>query len=452
MSIKEIQSALDKAGQDDALVRHFLSVWPLVEGILEAFSKATNLPIFGFLGETKVFQSSMETMPPFCREMLSFPAMASRCVADGRRRATKLEPDINFKNNVQYCHAGMLNGRCEIDTGGLGTLAILFGSKKGVDRTAVEHRDSVIKTAASIDEDLARQLRDADESDVSAGDFDTSDVALMNAIAGVIKQLISTTVGFRSLTINMAHELSLMMVGMGLLAFEMETAIATLDPVNVDRVRTELQHHRRHIFNECQLGLYVVRNFLSHTSETRYAEVIKPRFAEVDLNRLLEDMVDLHKTYASTKKLTFHMAELALPKIMGSSMEISRLLHNILNNAIKYSYRSTTETQRTIRIWAKVPYDPGFSRLRFAIVIENYGLGVSKEELLHVFKSGFRGEQATAEVPIGAGIGLSEALKIMKLHGGDIKIRSRQVHEGSGGIATYVTSIELIFPYREGTR
>lgn len=452
MSVKELQTALGKAGHDDALIRHFLSVWPLVEGILEGFSKATSLPIFGFLGETKVFQSSMETMPPFCREMLSSPTMVSRCVADGRKRATKAEPDVNFKGSVQYCHAGMLNGRCEIDTGGLGTLAILFGAKKGVDETAVERRNTVIKSAAAVDPALTEQLKVADDSDTNAGDFDISDVALMNAIADVIKQLISTTVGFRSLTINMAHELSVMMVGMGLLAFEMEAAIATLNHDNVNRVRSELQNQRRHVFDECQLGLYVVRNFLSHTSETRYAEVVKPRFAEVDLNRLLEDMVDLHKTYASTKKLTFHMADLALPKIMGSSMEISRLLHNVLNNAIKYSYHSIPEAQRKIRIWSKVPYDPGFSRLRFAVVIENYGLGVTKEELPHLFKAGYRGVQAIAEVAIGAGIGLSEALKIMKLHSGDIKIRSRQVHEASGGAPTYVTSVELIFPYREGAR
>jgi signal transduction histidine kinase len=448
--MKEIQIALAQASHDDALVRNFLSVWPLVEGILEAFSKATGLPIFGFLGNTKVFQSSMDTMPPFCQAMLGAQEMERRCVADGLRRATKIEPDLPLKGNVQYCHAGMLNGRCEINTGAVGTLSILFGSKKGVTASALERRKAVI--AAVQNSSLAEQLRTADETDAMVGDIDPSDMALMNAIAGVIQQLIAATVGFRSLTMNMTHELSLMMVSMGLLAREMDITMATLDARNAEGLGSELRKQSRLIVNECQLGLYVVRNFLSHTSETRYAEVVKPRFTDVDLNQLLIDVVDVHKAFAATKHITFQLSEVTLPRIVGSAMELRRLFHNVLNNAIKYSYHSTPEAQRTIKVWAKVPYDPGFSRPRFAVVIENYGLGVSADELRQVFKPGFRGQQAAAEVPIGAGIGLSEAMKIMRLHRGYIRIQSRPLHEASAGQPTYLTTVEMIFPYREGIR
>src|SRR6266498_6108488 len=106
MSISEVQIALTKTAVDDALVKHFVSIWPLVESILEAFSKATGLPIFAFLGDTKVFQSSMETMPPFCKVMLNSSEMSGRCVEDGLRRALKIEPEVASKTNVQYCHAG----------------------------------------------------------------------------------------------------------------------------------------------------------------------------------------------------------------------------------------------------------------------------------------------------------------------------------------------------------
>jgi signal transduction histidine kinase len=450
MSISEVQIALTKTGQDDALVKHFLSIWPLVESILEAFSKATGLPIFAFLGDSKVFQSSMETMPPFCKAMLNSPEMSPRCVEDGLRRAQKVEPEADSKANVQYCHAGMLNGRCEIDTGSVGTLYILFGSKKSVDETALKRRMAIIKIASNFSEQLGKELSDADRADENAGDIESSDIALMNAISSVIEQLIGATVRFRSLTINMAHELSLMMVNMGLLSNEMEEPISQLAWDNIDSAKAELTIQKNHIYHECQLGLHVVRNFLSHTSETRYAEVVRPRFAEIDLVEIISDMVDLHKFLADTKNITFQVFDLAdVPKIIGSEMEIRRLFHNILNNAIKYSYHSIAKVRRTIRITAKVPYDPGFLRRRFAIAIENYGLGITKDEVSNVFKAGFRGQQATAEVPVGAGIGLSEARKIMKLHNGEIKIRSRQLHEAGGGDRTYLTTIELVFPYNE---
>jgi signal transduction histidine kinase len=272
----------------------------------------------------------------------------------------------------------------------------------------------------------------------------------MTAIAGVIQQLISATVGFRSLTINMAHELSLMILGMGLVAREMGATIDGDRLTNPD-VMSQLRQQRQHIYNQCQLGLYVVRNFLSYTSETRYADVVRPHFSLVDLNELVLDIIDLHRSLAATKNICFEVSELRLPTVNGSAMELRRLFHNVLNNAIKYSYHSIPAAMRTIRIRSKVPYDPGFARPRFAVVVENYGLGLAKEETAQVFLAGFRGRQAAAEVAIGAGIGLSEALKIMRVHGGDIKFRSRQVHE-TGDDQTYLTTVELIFRYREGTQ
>ncbi|MDT7687242.1 MAG: hypothetical protein QOE46_1, partial [Acidobacteriota bacterium] len=119
----------------------------------------------------------------------------------------------------------------------------------------------------------------------------------------------------------------------------------------------------------------------------------------------------------------------------------------ILNNAIKYSYHSIATAHRTIRIWSKVPFDPGFHQRRFSLVFENYGLGLTREEQRQVFRPGFRGKQAVAEVPIGAGIGLSEAHKIMRVHLGEIKFSSKELFEDGSGEPTYKTTVELIFPY-----
>jgi len=453
MSLRELQAALKSAGQDDALVTHFVTIWPLIEGILEAFSKATALPIFAFLDGTKVFQSSLDTMPPFCREMLKSRHMASRCIADGQNRAAVIAPrSKSFRGDIQLCHAGMVNGRFDVDTVSLGTLSVLFGSKKAVGPEETARRETVIQTATNADVDLGDRLRRADATDTNTGDIGASNLALMHAITGVIERLIAATVGFRSLTINMAHELCLMMVGMGFLAQE------TVDIVESDDIRlgsasqTELSHHGRLMVNQCNLGLYVVRNFLSHASETRYAEVLRPRFADVDLAELLRDIIDLHRPAAAQKNLTIDFADTTLPKIKGLPLEIQRLFHNVLNNAIKYSYHSIPEAHRVIRIRFQIPYDPGFAARRFAVVVENYGLGLTPLELRRVFSAGFRGAQAAAEVPIGSGIGLSESLKIMKVHGGSIKMRSRAVHEAADHHRTYLTSVSLIFPYRDVQR
>lgn len=447
--MKDIHKALSKYVKDDALVRHFLSVWPVIESILEAFSRATKLPIFVYLNEIKVFQSSMETMPPFCAEMLNDPEMAALCTVDGLRRAKKLEPDI--AEQIQYCHAGMMNGRREIDTECVGILAILFGSKKSIDDRAIVRRQWVIQIAKQHREELYNLLKQADSSDTDIGSIDKSDAVLMDAISDIIRRLISATVGFRSLSMNMAHELSLTMLGLGLFAKELALHINSYtQESDVKPFIDDLKQTQKHILTEAQLGLYIVRNFLSYISESRYQEVVKPKFKEIDMGELLIEMVDLHQLFAATKDLTFQLSGVPeIPKIIGSDMEIRRLFHNILNNTIKYSYHSIQQSQRIIRIRSRVPYDPGFRRKRFSICFENYGLGLSEDEIHNVIRAGFRGTQAIAEVPIGAGIGLSEAEKIMRAHNGEIKIRSKKLHESILKNATYLTTIELIFPFSD---
>jgi signal transduction histidine kinase len=449
MPIESLRTALTAASTDDSIIREFLQVWPLVESILEAFSKATKLPIFAYLAGQMIFQSSAETMPPFCCLMLGSPDTSAKCKSDAFRRASKDEPFVG--DRIQYCHAGMVNGRREIETGLNGMLTILFGAKRSVDPEALRRRETIIQAAAVNHPDQSIRLRDADTQDHRASVIEPSESTLMDAIAEIIQSLLSTTVSARALAINMAHELSLVMLGMGLLATEIEDLASEFSkPEQMAQNIVGITAAHRYLLAECRLGLYVVRNFLSHTSETRYRDVVLPQFNLVRIGVILSDMIELYKVQAAKKQIVFDVSGLEeLPSIYGSEMELQRLLHNLLNNAVKYSYHSVAGSQRTIRIRTRVPYDPGFRRRRFAIVIENYGLGLAKDERGFAFRPGFRGRQAAKEVPIGAGIGLSEASKIMKIHNGQMRMRSEELHLASVGGSTFLTTIELIFPYSD---
>ena len=276
MSMKSLIEALENPARDDVLVRNFLNIWSAVESTLEAFSMATDLPIFAFLDDVKVFQSSIETMTPFCKVMLSTPETASLCFDDGRRRALKEEPEI--RRGIQLCHAGMINGRREIETG-VGTMVILFGSRRSVDEEAIRRRNQVIEAIAEQNSELADRLKQTDVSDRSEELIIASDAKLMDAIANILKLLLSATVQFRALSINMAHELSVMLLGMGSLAEEMEyLAQEFKDSPDSLSALNNILNTQTHIHTECRLGLYIVRNFLSHTSEARYLEAVKPQF------------------------------------------------------------------------------------------------------------------------------------------------------------------------------
>jgi len=443
MSKSTVTAAVAGYSKDEALVRHLLVVWPVVESILGAFSKATDLPIFVFLNDHLVFESSREAMPPFCKAMLGSPHTQDLCIADAARRAKMHES--SYEDGIQICHAGMLNGRREIDTG-VGLLVVFFGGKRSDEPIAIRRREHVIAAVAEKDPELSSQLRQGAEQDGQTYSIDSRNMELMDAISEILARLFNATVGFRSLTINMAHELSVMMLGMGLLMQEMDSLIESLGPSRQE-VSSSMAKAQSLIFAQCRLGLYIVRNFLSHASETRYSEVVRPQFKEINLREILTEMLDLHRPAAEQKGITIDDTGVdELPPFVGSDMEMRRLLHNILNNAVKYSYHSVPSARRSIRVRSKVPYDPGFRTQRFSLVFENYGLGLAEDEKRSVFQAGFRGQQAISEVPIGSGIGLSEALKIAKAHHGEIRLNSKELFAEKGQ-RTYLTTVEVILPY-----
>jgi signal transduction histidine kinase len=203
------------------------------------------------------------------------------------------------------------------------------------------------------------------------------------------------------------------------------------------------------VIDECRLALFIVHNFLSHLSDHKYHEVVRTVSGTVNLGSLVREMLELYEPQAQRKGTSFETVGLdALPPtIRGHELEIRRAIHNVLNNALKYSYHSVGEARRTIRVRARAPYDPGFRERRLALQFENYGLGLSAEERRSALKPGFRGRQARAEVPLGSGIGLSEVAKIMKMHGGEVRIQSRELPPTRDGTATYLTAVDLIFPY-----
>jgi|GEM_PF-3222121 len=452
MSVTTLSELLSKSPNGDAFGRPLLSVWPHIDSILRAFSTATSLPIFVFFNDALLFRTPPETMPPFCQRMLDSPETAPLCMKDGQRRAAGDVPEV--KEGVQMCHAGMLNGRREIETG-IGTLVILFGSKKSITDEAGRRRARVVQRVAEQAQDHAAELDAADRAS-DPGDFEPADMALINSITDIIERLISATAGFHFQTFNMAHELSLMLISVGFHSEDLNELVAGLKGGALTaETKAQMSESNKLIFTQCRLGLYIVRNFLSHANETKYREVVKPHFVEVNMEDLLQEMVELHRPLAAEKKIKIEVVEekekekepVALPAVLGNAMELRRLFYNVISNAIKYSYHSIPNARRVIRIRRKVPYDPGFKKERFAVAVENYGLGLTEEERRSVFRAGFRVRQAVEEVPIGSGIGLSEATKIMQLHKGEIRLHSKSLHEPGVEQGPYLTTVDLIFPY-----
>ncbi|HEV7424501.1 MAG TPA: sensor histidine kinase, partial [Candidatus Paceibacterota bacterium] len=57
--------------------------------------------------------------------------------------------------------------------------------------------------------------------------------------------------------------------------------------------------------------------------------------------------------------------------------------------------------------------------------VEDNGLGISREDLPHIFERFYRSEQARMTTTIGTGLGLAIAKLVVNTHGGDISVKSQ---------------------------
>lgn len=446
MSIGAVRKALAGPDHDQALVERLVSVWPVVEEALTAFAEATSLPIFAYIGPDLLYHSPVTGMPPFCQTMLGSPALSSQCFADGARRSLGAEPDVVA--GLHLCHAGLLNGRRVIDTGGLGELVILFGSRGGDSPEALRRRAVALASAEEVDVSAATSLQSA--SVQASESLPEKSADLMTAIARVIHDVLASNVGLHQTTRNMAHELLLIQLNMYFLAEDLSDAAESLGADRTSAVG-RVRRLASDLSAESELGSYVVRNFLSHFSAKLYSETVVPELRLWPLAEIVEDTIRL-QTLAARRKGVRVVSEGVerLPMIRCDKFEMKRALYNVLNNAIKYSYHSVDVAERRVEIGVRVPYDPSPHRPMGAIVVRNYGLGLAPEEIGRAMQPGFRGTQAQAEVPIGSGLGLSEVQKVMRRIGGDVRIQSRALHRTREGEETYLTTVMLLFPIAMG--
>jgi signal transduction histidine kinase len=108
--------------------------------------------------------------------------------------------------------------------------------------------------------------------------------------------------------------------------------------------------------------------------------------------------------------------------VQGNSELLQLALLNILNNAVKYS-------SDKINLRLVVPPD------NMVVIVEDFGIGIPEQELDRVRSPLFRGSNAGNAS--GAGLGLPLVDRIMRIHKGELVIKS---HEGKG------TTCELRLP------
>ncbi|TVP63793.1 MAG: sensor histidine kinase [Nodularia sp. (in: Bacteria)] len=102
-----------------------------------------------------------------------------------------------------------------------------------------------------------------------------------------------------------------------------------------------------------------------------------------------------------------------LPLVLADIDRTEQVLVNLLGNAIRHTVKGTI----TIRVWVEAS--------QIWIAVMDTGIGISPEDLPHVFERFWRADQSRDRDSGGTGIGLTITRRLVELQGGRIYVESQ---------------------------
>jgi signal transduction histidine kinase len=171
----------------------------------------------------------------------------------------------------------------------------------------------------------------------------------------------------------------------------------------------------------------LVNDLLDFVTDRRGADQLQ--VAPVQLAASVEEIVERFRPMFAQ-----HSLELALDETTTVSTDpraVERIVTNLLSNAVKYSPQESVIEVRVGHV-----SDGG------AVVVQDHGPGIAREDRELVFERFYRGSTDAARGTRGTGIGLTIVKTWLELVGARLEVRSAP---GSG------TEMTVVFPAAEGT-
>jgi two-component system, OmpR family, sensor kinase len=136
-----------------------------------------------------------------------------------------------------------------------------------------------------------------------------------------------------------------------------------------------------------------------------------------DLAEVVEEATESARAAADGKVVIEHPASEQPVSAVFDRERLRQAISILLDNAVKYTLEGGRVTVRTMEEDDTV-----------AVEVSDTGVGISEEQLPHVFERFYRADEARSME--GSGLGLAIARQIAEDHGGSIEVRS-QLGEGS---------------------
>ncbi len=177
-------------------------------------------------------------------------------------------------------------------------------------------------------------------------------------------------------------------------------------------------HYLKILKEQSRLLVKLVEDILdlSRLSTGKYKT---PDFDRVNLNDVTEQVIIAHRPQAEAAGLELYFEPgKNLQAILGEPNQLSRLINNLVSNAIHYTPRGSVVV-RTYQNNDSVHLE-----------VRDSGIGIEADDLPHLFERFYRGRSVRQSRIHGTGLGLAIVKEIVDMHDSSITIES-EVGKGS---------------------
>ncbi len=183
----------------------------------------------------------------------------------------------------------------------------------------------------------------------------------------------------------------------------------------------DLNHQQMERVNAIQKASYSLMEIINELLEYSKLSAGVETFESVPFNfrNLVGDVIYLCKTLVSDKEVNLNVEiDKNVPAtLVGDPSKLTQVLLNLLGNAIKFVEKGSIEVSVQSEL-----VDKNKTILKFNIA--DTGIGISEENLKHIFDSFKQAETNTYMKYGGSGLGLSIVKQIIEQLGGRIKVTS----------------------------
>lgn len=143
----------------------------------------------------------------------------------------------------------------------------------------------------------------------------------------------------------------------------------------------------------------------------------------VELAQVIGNEIDEHvkgRLQHERKALEFALElEYPLPPVYADPEKITRIIMNLVDNAINY-----TPEGGKIEVSAKLQRGKDAQEDMICVGVRDTGVGISRENVSKIFERFYRVEEGNIQESPGTGLGLSIVRSLVEMHGGEIWVES----------------------------